>query len=457
MSIDPWKRLGRAVLACVLVPALQIAVAAPAPAPGPALAQTIAAADVRADLRLAIETIEQRHPDLGHSVDRARLRRMVRSIERDLDHPMDQAQAWSALARLNPVLADGHLFVGLPDWRDRSAAATEQGAAWFPFEVDVTASGRLRVVALLGGAPSRDAGRRITRINGVSSREVARTLLARTHGDTPSARAALLSQRWWLWYAKAYGMPASFDLEFEGQHGAPQRLAARNVLAAVLQRDASFERLFRCDVIGTDAVLTVGSFYWPEPARFFAFADACFARIAERQVRHLVIDIRQNGGGDDDMWRQGILRYLADRPYRHGSRYIKRVLTPSPGEVAGQRIAGTITSLVEPAAAEPARFRGDVDVLVGPLTYSSAVLFANVVQDYHFGRIVGIGGAVRTRQSGGVSTLELPNTGLVVCYPRFVLERPSGARRPQWLTPDRRIADDPLNPRAAIDALLGKH
>ncbi|PPT68965.1 S41 family peptidase [Xanthomonas arboricola] len=446
MSIDLWKILGLTALALLTAPAIPAVAATPA--------SVISAADLRADLQTAIETIEKNHPDLEHMVDKATLRRTARWIDRDLDRPMDQTQAWSVLAQLNPVLADGHLLIGLPDWRASAASATAQGAPWFPFEVSVAASGHLRLIALLGGAPSADAGRSVSRINGVPAKEVVRTLLKRTHGDTPSARAALLSQRWWLFYAKVYGTPATFDLEFADQRGREQLAASRNVLPAVLQRDASFERLFRCEIRSTAAVLTVSTFSWPDKARFFAFTEACFTKMARERVRRLVIDIRENGGGDDDMWRDGILRYIADQPFRHGSHYIKRVLTPGPGELAGQLVEGTIESVTEPATAEPAHFTGDVNVLVGPLTYSSAVLFSNVIQDYRFGHVVGVGKSVRTRQTGGVKTLILPNTGLLLSYPRFVLDRPSGARRPKWLTPDRKIADDPLNPEAPIDVLL---
>ena len=39
-------------------------------------------------------------------------------------------------------------------------------------------------------------------------------------------------------------------------------------------------------------------------------------------------------------------------------------------------------------------------------------------------------------------------------WPRFVLERPSGATDPVLLTPDVVVEDDPLRPRAAVEALL---
>ena len=129
------------------------------------------------------------------------------------------------------------------------------------------------------------------------------------------------------------------------------------------------------------------------------------------------------------MWKDGILRYIATRPYKQGSTYLKR-------ERTGSMTAGTIEAPTQPVPDEPLHFPGKVTVLIGPLTYSSAVLFSNVVRDYGFGTLAGIGGAARTRQSGGVQSVKLPNTGLVLSYPRFVLDPPSGLRATTYPQPD---------------------
>lgn len=412
----------------------------------------VSVTDLRADLRMAVETIEQNHPDLAHSASRDDLERAYRSIERGLDRPMTRTQAWSALAQLNPVLADGHLFIGLPDWRQESARALTDGGAFFPFEVSIDAQGDLQIVSALGGAPTPYAGQRIRRINGRDADQVVRELLTRVHGDTPAFRSALLAQRWWLFYDKVYDTPATFDLELA--HSGLKTIAASHETPALLQDEASFERMFRCEVGEQVAILTASTFAWGDQAQFFAFTHDCFARIAAAGLSELIIDIRHNGGGDDDMWREGLLRYIADRPYRHGSRYIKRVLEPgAPGEVVGQLISGVIESETVPPPSEPLKFRGEVVVLVGPQTYSSAVLFSNVVQDYGFARVAGTGGAVRTRQSGSVQTLRLPNTGLLLFYPRFVLDRPSGAETSTYVEPDMPLPEDRLQEQSAVTAL----
>jgi len=440
-----FRRLGLALVAAALVGGSAMAAEAP-----------ISVAGLRADLRLAVDTIERNHPDLSHSVSKLQLERAARRIDRQLGRPMTQAQAWSALARLNPVLADGHLFIGLPNWRKESAQAKAEGNVFFPFEVSLDTHGVLRVVSALGGAPTPFAGQRIRRINGQDVGPLVRELLARAHGDTPASRSALLAKRWWLFYAKVYGSPVAFDIDLAA--AGRQTIVGSGETPAILQEEASFERTYKCDVSKQGAVLTAAAFSWPDKGKFFDFTHDCFARIAKAGAPRLVIDIRQNGGGDDDMWRDGLLRYIANRPYKHGSRYIKRVLQPNaPGEVAGQIVSGVIETAAKPPADEPLRFAGEVYVLVGPLTYSSAVLFSNVVQDYRFAKVAGVGGAVRARQSGGVQSLRLPNTGLLLFYPRFVLDRPSGTATPTYIEPDLLIPDNPLHPEAAVDALLGSN
>ena len=61
-----------------------------------------------------------------------------------------------------------------------------------------------------------------------------------------------------------------------------------------------------------------------------------------------------------------------------------------------------------------------------------------------------------TDQSGGVQNAVLPNTGLVVWSPRFILKRPSGSSRPLLLEPDIVIDEDPLRPDVAVDRLLDR-
>lgn len=401
------------------------------------LAQTANAANVQMidpaalleDLRFALDTIEREHPNLAHSVTKEELDLRAEQVREQLIRPMNQDEAWAALAQLNPVLADGHLFIGMPDWRGQAAEAVQRGTGLFPFEVSIDAEGYPVIETELGGSPTPFSGRRILEIEGRDGRAIVASLLARAHGDSLAFRTALVSQRWWLLHWKLYGARPSYDVVLSGSE-AIQHFTAGRALPAILQREAEFERLFDCrvDADGT-ARLTAAAFYWDDKEQFYNFTRDCFARLKAASTEHLVIDISANGGGDDDMWKQGILHYIATRPYRHGSTYIKR-------ERSGAVTKGMIETPKQPVADEPSHFSGKVTVQIGPETYSSAVLFANVVRDYGFGSLAGTGNAARTRQSGGVQSVNLPNSGLVLSYPRFVLDPPSGAKAPAILQPD---------------------
>src|SRR5262249_35405681 len=109
-------------------------------------------------------------------------------------------------------------------------------------------------------------------------------------------------------------------------------------------------------------------------------------------------------------------------------------------------------STYQPALDNPLRFKGKVYVLIGPYTYSSSILFANVVQDYGFATVVGMGGAARTTQSGGTQNLTLSRTQIGLVVPRFLLKRPAGAEG--LVQPDVLIPEDPFRAASAIEALL---
>jgi C-terminal processing protease CtpA/Prc len=218
--------------------------------------------------------------------------------------------------------------------------------------------------------------------------------------------------------------------------------------------DRSFEQLFRFELPNArQAVLTVNQFYWREKAQFYDFTRDAFARMKAAGTQTLVIDIRANSGGDDDMWLEGLMPYLADKPYRNGSDYVLKIIEgrQKEGQKVGDVVRGS-QSTYQPALDNPLRFTGKVYVLIGPYTYSSAILFSNAVQDYGFATVVGTGGAARATQSGGTQNVKLSHTQIGLVVPRFLLKRPSGAAG--LLQPDILVPDDPFRPATAIEALL---
>jgi Peptidase family S41 len=409
------------------------------------------------DLTALQQTIERTHPDLNHSTDPQQLAHAFDIVRVQLDRGMTRDEAWGRFAALNPVFADGHLFVGFPDWRSDSLA--HLGTGFFPFEVYVDAEGRPFIRSRLGGAATSLIRARIDYINGMDARHVTRNLLAGVHGDTPAMRAELLSRRWWFYYWKLYGDSVDYDLRVTRGRTSRIRVPASRETPLFLADEASFDRQFRFEFLpGDAALLTLNSFSWHDDETYFEFTRRAFAQLREAGTRTLIIDVRANGGGDDSFWQRGILPYIATKPYTWGSSYRKRVVEKyrDQGERVGDVVSGTIAEWIQPEPDNPLRFSGRTYLLTGASTYSSAILFANVMQDFGFGTVAGTGGSARSRQSGGVDRYTLPHTGLTVWSPRFVLTRPCGASSPVMFEPDLELHDDPFRSRAAVDELLSR-
>jgi C-terminal processing protease CtpA/Prc len=411
------------------------------------------------DFRFLREEIDRIHPEPGLFTSRETLRKAFAKVEAQLQQPLSRDQAWRALATLNPVFADGHMFVVYPDRKALTQAHLDTGGVLFPYEVQVSASDEISIRSELDGSPSPLTGMRIEQINGVPASHIARELLALTAGDTPAFRANVLSRRTWFEYWRVFGAPREYDLVVAKPDGpAHIRVAGSSKRPASLDTEgpSGFRKTFQFELLpGNAALLTINHFMWPDQQAFSAFTRDAFAKIRDAKVSTLIIDVRENPGGDDGMWKM-ILSYIADKPFRNGSSYVKKVIAgrASGSEKVGDVVHGFGDTWVEPDLNNPLHYSGKTYVLVGRMTYSSAVLFSNVVQDFGFARLAGAGGYARTRQTGGVQNIKLPNTGLEITIPRFVLDRPSGAREPALVHPDIVLPDSPFDRMVTVNALL---
>lgn len=405
---------------------------------------TFAAEQLRADLREVRAALFGMSADLSHSVDATELDQAIRKLDERLaaSPPLTRDEAWSEFATLNPLLADAHLVIGFVDRRADARAHLANGGRFFPIGVHVTPDCKVSLHDAHDPALMQLDGAALRKVNGVPMRDICRRMMERVHGETRVFRAALLERRFWFFFWKLYGAPADYQLTFES--GGTLDLAGSAELPDQLAAEENFDRQFELTMLTDLTVLKLGTFAWPKKEEVLAFTAAAFESIRQWKPRTLIIDLRDNEGGNDDQWIEGVMPYLATRRWRTASTYRKRVAVADPAkhEKVGDVVDGVMQTWFEPQPGHPARFSGNVYVAIGPDTYSSAVVMATVFQDFGFGKLIGSGDAVRANQSGGTRRTTLTNTGLIVVTPRFVLRRPSGAKRPELLTPDIELDPD---------------
>lgn len=422
--------------------------------------QKFSPAQLKADLQSLRTFIKDTHPDVGHSASAAELERAFLQIEASQEKPLTANEFWLQTAKLNPLFNDAHWSVNLPqDQTDMQQLIKKTGGV-FPLEVHIRPDGELTVLALAGGADTPWRGATIQSVNAVPAAVIGRQLLALRHGDSPINRANLLGPAFQLYYAKVFGSPAEFKLQLTQHDKTIEVTLPASQQAAVLGKDGkNFSDNFSYQSLNADtAYLKLGTFYWPDEQKIGAFTKDAFSKIQQSGAKTLIIDVRENRGGNDSVWIEQLLPYLADQPFRVGSHNKKKVIASraSATEPAGLVIDSEFKTWYQPQLDNPLRFTGKVIVLTGRRTYSSAVQFCNVMQDFAFATLVGEGSYVRSRSTGGVQFFTLPHSKLDIVVPRFWAARPKGGFTEQLLTPDLLLPDDVTASNTLIQAVLAR-
>jgi C-terminal processing protease CtpA/Prc len=134
---------------------------------------------------------------------------------------------------------------------------------------------------------------------------------------------------------------------------------------------------------------------------FSRFLNSTFSFIKEKQLKGLVIDLRENSGGDSQVGEL-LLNYITTKHYRMGggmkwkvSKHYKAYLdiVKDDDEDYRKKDNGEMFEYINPATKKPLNnaftFNGKVAVLIGPNTFSSANMLADAIKEYQLATLFG--------------------------------------------------------------------
>lgn len=438
---------------------------------------------VRADLTALYEGLQRAHYDLYANTPRAAYERLYEETLASIDAPMSRLEAHVLLQRFAAAGRVAHATLGFPG-ESYEAFRAGDGRV-FPLGVQIEA-GRLYVSQNLSGVDAVSAGQEILSIDGESAEAWLARLGRNVSADNDYLLHAQLAPQFaaLLWLER--GEIDAFRVELRQANGAsttvslPARTrtemrAAAGSLPPALEIDYT-ERVARV-LPGGIAYLRPGIFLNVESddlynaESFRAFIDASFTQFIDAGASTLLIDLRDNPGGDNT-FSDPMIAWFADERFRFASAFRIRVSSEATasnaariGDTAGDSVSHQLAAAYanatngavidfpiavnEPRAGR--RFEGRVFVLINRRSYSNSVLTAAIVQDYGFGRIIGEPTSDLATTYGAMEHFTLPNTGLRVGFPKAHIVRPSGDARVQGVTPDIMITtpivqgtDDPV-------------
>lgn len=426
--------------------------------PAPAWAPTpLTLSAVRTDVALLRQGVEQVHAGYDRYQPRRVMDAAFARLERRAVEPMTDLELYREVALLLATIRCNHTKAEYPAAleRYRSSAATHFPALVriFDQKLYVDRSNDLSIVR----------GTEIVRINGIPAADVI-TKLSRyvaVDGFTDFARSTLLERDDDLmgsdldhYWPVEFGFPARWTLTLRTAAGvlrtrtiAPIAYSAWRALTGDREPvDLSTgTRLATLD--DTTARLTVRSFVnYRTPVNADSLFGALFRQLRERGIRHLVLDLRGNGGGSSDA-SEALLRHLIDREVRPVSGVRRRTLRIDAALAAAFETWGDRAAIFNPDSAgferrddgwfverggavsfapAPAAFTGHVSVLVGRSNSSATTMLLATLQDIGARtgrlRLVGeeTGGSAEGPSAGQILFLRLPGSGMRV---RIPLER----------------------------------
>lgn len=365
------------------------------------------------------------------------------------------------------------------------------GGVAFPFAVRV-AGGRVFVAENGSGKNAIARGDEIVTMDGVPISIWVQRASRHMSADTPYLAGSLLEFQLPAMLWLELGPVASFELTLRKPDGRTLELkvparARDDTRAAMSAQPAVFtlngqkrEARILPDGIG---YLRPGPFYNPEPGgdmwdptAFKIFIDASFQQFLDAKVSTVLIDLRENPGGDNS-FSDPMVAWFATKPFRFFSHFLvkaspqaiasnqARLAAATGASDGGSRQLAALYALAKVGGVEDfelpwaqprdgPRFTGRVYLLVNRHSYSNTVNVAALVQDFGFGTILGEETADMATTYGAMETFDLPITGIVVGFPKAHIIRPNGDPHSRGVVPDIAIAA-PIVP-ATTDVVLDR-
>ncbi|SDF62209.1 Peptidase family S41 [Dyadobacter soli] len=391
------------------------------------------ASAVREDFSAFRAAIDQHHPDLYRYRSKQSLDGLLDSCQASIKGPMNLVEFNNLVRYAVSAIECGHTSAGM------TGEMMEQYAVSTPvFPLKLWFAGA-RAFVLCSKTENAPAGSEILSIDGEPIEQIRQRLMRYLPSDgkiQTKKNATLNNDAFVLLYNFVYGAKASFQVSLippgaSSREIGLQSTGFKQTLCPAYKTGINGKPLEITYHAGSIALLGIRTFTEPDMP---AFLETTFQALAQKDVDHLIIDLRGNGGGQD-MYGALLYSYLTTEPFRYFSALTSRekpVMTTS--DHAG----------LEVQQPSKTRFTGKVVILTDGRTFSTAADFCAIARSNGRAVFVGeeTGGGYQGNNSGGTLRQTLPHTGLQISVPtiRYTNAVRPGQQTGQGIIPDYPVA-----------------
>jgi C-terminal processing protease CtpA/Prc/ketosteroid isomerase-like protein len=399
------------------------------------------------DFQIARSALEEGHSGIYRYTSKEKLDRIFDEAAKSLYRPMTALEFYRLLAPAVAAIKCGHTSVSIPDALRQEINSTPV----LPLHVRVLGN-KVYVLRDFSSADHKLAGKEIRSVNGVPASRIVAQMIAATPGDGD----VQTSRQWRISRLNFSGLLVTlmdlrspYDLvvadagakreekvHIEGIELPKLREASK----AQYPQDQPSERAgeFKFLDDGKIAVMKINGFGgWVDAEKkkgLREFYKESFEQIQAKGSTSLIIDLRNNGGGEDELGKL-LLSYLIDEPFKYYddliinnntfnfAKYTNNPTFKLPPSAAERRDDGKYHRLGHPNSGinQPNKptFTGKVLILINGGSFSTTSEFLSQAHFHKRATFIGeeSGGGYYGNSSGSTATVTLPNTKLTVRVP----------------------------------------
>ncbi|MEM8528693.1 MAG: S41 family peptidase, partial [Bacteroidota bacterium] len=377
-----------------------------------------------ADLDFMVNTIEEVHYNPYFLISKDSFQRYKDAIYKGFEQDSISAKTFVVAGKkLTAALSGGHTSF---DWESDVLIEEKKAFNYLPF------TGRLNTekqfVVTRSGVSDIKVGAIIERINGLSAAALFQEMMTYVGGIEDFKKAYIEADLpAFLFYHDDVKPPYTIQLAKSERPielaGLEAKAASKFLYAEQATTNYTFEILE-----GNIGLIAYNS--CQNAKAFERFLKKTFQTIASKNIDQLIVDIRQNGGGNSDLNDQ-LLAYLTPKAYQQMSGRYWKVSEQAKTSYRSNKVYGKMFGkafMDEYAAAENGSvikklgdetyqndspknvYQGAHCFLIGPRTFSSANMLADAIKTYELSTLIGEPTGELTNDFGEQVHLTLPYT-----------------------------------------------
>ncbi len=374
--------------------------------PSPLQLPVYTAGQLQEDFDFFVDNLKQKHPQKYTFVSEQTFDSLLAAARGALHDGMTQLEFLRLLSTLTERIGCYHL--GVNPSRELYGLIMPK-ASLLPFTVKII-DGRVHINEWYGDTPCLQPGTELLAINGRSLPDILAEMSRQISADArnESSKRYHIEYSFPVFYVMKVELPVAYDLVYLSPSGSSkQKLHLEGVGYQQLMQRFYAEHPernpshFPLDLTFPDeegtALLSVRSFGWFNREPYLQAIDSMFTVLKEKGTKHLIIDLRGNGGGDPPLSAH-MLAHIARKPFLYFAKP-KALEEYYPLQFS-----------VQPPAENA--FSGDVYVLTDGGCASSTGHFLSLVKYYGWATIIGSETGSSFSCNDGSIRINLPNTGI---------------------------------------------